>query len=178
MYTNQSNCKKPLYNLLYKTRNVLFCFTLFTVLLISTKSSAQNVILSGGNTVEGANYTLSYSIGELSIATYKKTTVTLTQGQQQGSLIITSLNEIENSVIQAKAYPNPTSNFVMLSIEGNNTGDLEYALTNVSGSLLLSEKNISQQQKISMSQYKSGIYFLTVLNRRNNNIHTFKIIKQ
>lgn len=136
------------------------------------------MILSGGNTVEGANYTLSYSIGELSIATYKKTTVTLTQGQQQGSLIITSLNEIENSVIQAKAYPNPTSNFVMLSIEGNNTGDLEYALTNVSGSLLLSEKNISQQQKISMSQYKSGIYFLTVLNRRNNNIHTFKIIKQ
>ncbi|WP_372648135.1 T9SS type A sorting domain-containing protein [Draconibacterium sp.] len=121
---------------------------------------------------------MSYSIGELSIATYKKTTVTLTQRQQQGNLIITSLNEIENSGILAKAYPNPTSNFIMLSIEGNNTSDPEYTLTNVSGSLLLSEKNLSEQQNISMNQYKSGIYFLTVSDRRNNNIHTFKIIKQ
>jgi len=178
MYTNKSNSKKSLYRLLCKFRNLLFCITLFSALFSSTISSAQEAILSAGKTVKNSNYSMSYSIGELSIATYKKTTVTLTQGQQQGNLIITSLNEIENTGIQAKAYPNPTSNFVMLSIEGNNTSDLEYTLTNVSGSLLLSEKNLSEQQKISMNQYKSGIYFLTVSDRRNNNIHTFKIIKQ
>ncbi|WP_319501166.1 T9SS type A sorting domain-containing protein [uncultured Draconibacterium sp.] len=178
MYTNKSNSKKSWYKLLCKIRNILFYITLFSVLFISTRSSAQNAILSAGKTIENANYTLSYSIGELSIATYKKTTVTLTQGQQQGNLIITSLNEFENSGIQAKAYPNPTSNFVMLSIEGHSKDDLEYTLTNVSGSLLLSEKNLSEQQKISMNQYRSGIYFLTVSNRKKNNIHTFKIIKQ
>ena len=178
MYTNKSNYKESWYKLLCKIRNILFCFFLFSLFFISAKSSAQKAILSAGNTIENANYTLSYSIGELSIATYKKTTVTLTQGQQQGSLIITSLNSIVDSGIKAKAYPNPTSNFVMLSIEGHNTGHLKYTLTNVSGSLLLSEKNLSEQQKISMNQYKSGIYFLTVSSRKNNNIHTFKIIKQ
>lgn len=178
MYTNKSNSKNSLCRLLCKIPNVLFGFILFSALFISNKSSAQNAILSAGKTVENNNYSLSYSIGELSIATYKKTTVTLTQGQQQGNLIVTSLNEIYDSGIQAKAFPNPTSNFVMLSIEGNNTSDLEYKLTSVSGSLLLSEKNLSEQQKISMSQYRSGIYFLTVSNRKNNNIHTFKIIKQ
>lgn len=178
MNATKSNSKKSLYNSYCNIRIILFFFSLFPALLLSTKGSAQNAILSAGNTVKNANYTLSYSIGEISIATYKEATATLTQGQQQGNLIITSLNGIENSGIQAKAYPNPTSNFVILIIEGNNTGDLEYRLTSVSGSLLVSEKNLSEQQKVPMNQYKSGIYFLTVSNRNNNNIHTFKIIKQ
>lgn len=178
MNTNQSNRKESLYKLMYNTRNIFFCLTLFSAFFISSKSSAQSAILSAGNTSKSANYTLSYSIGELSIATYQKTAVTLTQGQQQGTLIITSLNSLKDSGIEVKVYPNPTSNFVMLTIKGDNTDDLEYALSGINGRLLLSEKNVSQQQKISMSRYVSGIYFLSVSNRRNNNIHTFKIIKQ
>nr|WP_321358034.1 T9SS type A sorting domain-containing protein [uncultured Draconibacterium sp.] len=178
MYSNQYNCKRPSYKLLNKTRNIFFGFTLLLALFITHKSNAQSAILSAGSTVENANYSLSYSIGELSVATYKKTTVTLTQGQQQGSLIITSINSSEDLGIQAKVYPNPTSNFVMLTFEGVNIDDLKFSLTNVNGSLLLAEKNLSQQQQISMCQYISGIYFLTVSNRKNTYIHTFKIIKK
>lgn len=178
MYTNQSKCKNPLHKLSCNTPSYFFYLPLIILFFTTTASEAQNAVLSGGKTVSNANYSLSYSIGELSVATYKNTDMALTQGQQQGNLIVTSLNGLEDSGIEAKAYPNPTSNFIMLSVEGNSVDDLEFSLTNINGRLLLAKKNISQQQRISMSEYVSGIYFLTVSNRKNNYIHTFKIIKQ
>ncbi|QIA09265.1 T9SS type A sorting domain-containing protein [Draconibacterium halophilum] len=178
MNSNQSKCKKSLHNSLCKISSNFSFLLLFFLLFSTARSNAQSAILSGGKTVSNTNYSLSYSIGELSVATYKNTDIALTQGQQQGSLIITSINKLAASGIALKAYPNPTSNFVMLTIEGENIGEMEFSLTHVNGSLLLSEKNLLRQQKISMNQYRSGIYFLTVTNRKNNYIHTFKIIKQ
>ena len=63
-------------------------------------------------------------------------------------------------------YPNPTTGTIYLSEPANIT------LTDLSGNLLLEEKNTNQ---LDISALPAGIYFLNV---GENNLQTFKVIKE
>lgn len=157
-------------NYVYLSSTLLF--------FIAFNANGQNVLVSGGKKVSNVDFSLNYSIGELSVQTYENADCFLTQGQQQGNLIVTSLNDIKNSKFTIKAYPNPTNDFVMIDIESNNINELEFSLRTITGRLLQSKRELLQQQKIEMNQYVSGTYFLSVTDKKKKSVQTFKIIKQ
>lgn len=153
---------------------IILAFLLFS----STSGIAQKSILSAGQHVSDANCSLNYSIGELSVQTLKQPGAILTQGQQQSNFIITNFYIPQNPKLILKAYPNPTSNYLILEVSKGNFSVLYYSITNVTGQTLTLQQEFSNTESIQMSNYKSGIYFLTVSNEHEQLIQTFKIIKR
>jgi hypothetical protein len=72
----------------------------------------------------------------------------------------------DNQHAAISAYPNPTTGTIYLSELGN------IALSDLSGKLLLEQKNTNQ---CDLSAFPAGMYFL---NFGENNQHTFKVTKE
>lgn len=75
------------------------------------------------------------------------------------------------------AYPNPTCDFVTIKFEMDDIGELECILFDLSGSMLLREKQIFNEKKISFEKHNPGIYFMKII-YEGKVIQTFKIIKK
>jgi len=86
---------------------------------------------------------------------------------------VTNINESIIVESDFKIFPNPASN--QLNIDGLNE---EYALKilNIQGQLFYEMNNIQGHQKIDVSNYPSGLYFINVNNNKGN--QTIRFIKQ
>ena len=74
-------------------------------------------------------------------------------------------------------YPNPTTNLLMLEVKNYSFENLEYQLFDLNGRLIVDEKINAETTTISMEQYPSAVYLLTVVNN-NKEIKSFKILKK
>ena len=84
---------------------------------------------------------------------------------------IKKMNVIENEML---AYPNPTNNFLKINIS---IGDIDqFRITNILGSILVTEQNLPSNGIIDLSRFQNGIYFITV--QANDVYYSQKIIKQ
>ncbi len=153
----------------------LAAFTSFV--LLSGNIYSQQIISSSGGNGQNISGTISYTLGELTIATQSDGSNTLTQGFHQTSIIITAINDQTTPGISILAYPNPTCDFVTIKFESDDTGCLECILFDLSGSMLLREKQIFNEKKISFEKYNPGIYFMKIISE-GKVIQTFKIIKK
>ena len=80
-------------------------------------------------------------------------------------------------------YPNPTTDFLILKINGNDVQTRHVlshqyiaSLYDMKGKLLESKKLTSNETTITMENFVVGTYFLKVANNQKE-IKTFKIIK-
>ncbi len=74
------------------------------------------------------------------------------------------------------AYPNPTLDKVNLNITNlPNKEQTDVELVDASGAILLTEKNLQQQNQIDMSSYRQGIYYLRV--SVGKDVMLYKIMK-
>ncbi len=80
------------------------------------------------------------------------------------------------SLTSVSIYPNPVNNELFLL--NNVTGSfIEVSIYNIEGRLLISNiKTNENRHTINVSEFKSGVYFLTV--QTNQGIETFKVIKK
>ncbi len=95
---------------------------LLAVVLISTTSFAQ----SGGDNdsiatscefFSNSTYSLSWTLGECVTETFTASGNTLTQGFQQSLYVVTSINQLTIEGISVKAYPNPVSDLINISVK-------------------------------------------------------------
>ena len=77
--------------------------------------------------------------------------------------------------LKLSAFPNPTTNYLMLQID-NFDKNLSYQLFDFSRKLLESNTIVENSTIIKMEQLSTGSYFLKVF-QNNKEIKTFKIIK-
>ncbi len=75
---------------------------------------------------------------------------------------------------QVKIYPNPTSDFITILQEFQNS---KVAIYNVSGSLISQQEMTSRNNVIDVQNLKNGMYFIKITNDRGKSISK-KIIKQ
>jgi hypothetical protein len=140
-----------------------------------TAQAQQATTATGGN-ASGSGGTVAYSVGQIVYTTNTGTTGSVAQGVQQPYEIY-ALGIDDNSInLALTAYPNPTTNFLQLSIEGDQLQDLSYQLFDLSGKLIESKKITSNTQTISMETLPNATYFLKVMNN-STEVKTFKIIK-
>jgi len=149
---------------------------------------AQVTISSSGGNATGAGGTVSYTIGQVFYNTSTGTNGTVAQGVQQPFEIsvVTALEEAKEITLIWSVYPNPTSNFLIISLGNTETPELKpenlrYRLYDMSGKVLLENKLDGFETTIQMGGFSSSTYILKIIQINPavlKEIKTFKIIKR
>jgi len=133
-----------------------------------TGLQAQESVNATGGDASGSGGSVSYSVGQVAYQTYTRTNGSVSEGVQQPYEIsvVTGLEEAKGINFVVSAYPNPTTDYLTLSINDNvqtrhALSQLSFQLYDMNGKLLQSEKITGNQTSIVMSK----------------EVKTFKIIK-
>ena len=142
-----------------------------------TKLYAQQAATATGGDASGSGGSVAYSIGQVVYTTSSGSTGSVAQGVQQPYEISIALG-VENQSINLAmaAYPNPTNDYLTLSVSNLELSNLNFQLFDMSGKLIENRKITSTTETIRMENLPSASYFLKVTNN-NNDVKTFKIIK-
>lgn len=162
--------------------------------LVGSSLLAQQVISSAGGNATGAGGTISYTIGQVDYTSNVGINGSVMQGVQQPYEIsaITGLEESKEITLQWSVYPNPTSDFLKLSLRnpevyGLNVENLIYQLYDMQGNLLQEKKLEDNETSVKMGDLQPSTYILKIIQKQGVRSHqntksqielkTFKIIK-
>lgn len=150
---------------------------LFFGLGLTGLQAQESVNTTGGN-ASGSGGSASYSVGQVVYTTHTGTNGSVAQGVQQPFEIslVTGLEEAKGINLSVFAYPNPTTDYLTLSIDAFDFSSLSYQLYDMHGKLLQSEKITGNQTSIIINNLVSATYFIKVI-RGNKEIKIYKIIK-
>ncbi len=152
---------------------------LSTLLLgLGLTAQAQQAITSTGGNASSSGGSVSYSVGQIVYKTDSGSLGSVAQGVQQPYeiSIVTGLEEAEGINLVLSAYPNPTTDYVILKVENYKTESLSYQIYDISGKLLLTKIVSNAETPILMETLANGSYFLKVSNNKAE-LKTLKIIK-
>lgn len=146
---------------------------------IIVTASSQYVILPTGGNASSSSGSMSYSAGQVTYTTYTGTNGSAAQGVQQPYeiSIVTEVEEAKNIDLNIIAYPNPTSDKLMLNIGDYKLGNLTYQFYNLAGEKLKTDNINSIETTIPMFSYVTGIYILRIV-KEQKEIKRFKIVKR
>jgi hypothetical protein len=151
-----------------------------------TGLQAQTSVNATGGNASGSGGSASYSVGQVVYTTHTGTNGSVAEGVQQPFEIsvVTGLEEAKGINLSVTAYPNPTTDYLTLSIDASTTLSIQsmsYQLYDMTGKLLQNEKITGNQTSIVMSNLVPATYFVRVVKTSRDlslqEIKTFKIIK-
>ena len=148
---------------------------IFTTMAIAAAvaSFGQNAISAAGFEATGDG-TLSATIGQTAFVAVANENGSISQGVQQAYEITTETG-IDVTEIQLSAFPNPTSDVLNLTIDGD-FGEVTYSLFNNSSALLAKGTANGPKSQIQMGAFKPGLYFLDV-KAEGKTVKRFKVVK-
>ena len=156
------------------------------------QSIQRNVIASAGNTATSGTVVLSSTVGETFTNKLSSANNIITQGFQQGNIIVARLSESEgksenesenfanksllnqSGEIALKIFPNPTTDFVNITSES--AEQINFIVLDASGKLIQQLQHTAQQTQIDFTKLNASTYFIIAQNAKAKN--TFKVIKQ
>lgn len=152
-------------------RLIITLFVLYTSTAFS-QSLDQQVIITDGDEVTNGGTTLSWTLGQPFGGTYSTGSGYLTEGFQQGDLLITTVESTINN-IRFKVYPNPAVDIVFIE------GDSEYSVsvTDMSGKLIRVMEVNKNIANLDLSSFSGGSYLIIVTDKRLGSRSTYKIEK-
>jgi len=142
---------------------LLVCFTVTA----NAQTVSPNVFSSAGAFTTSSTNSLSYTIGEPMITTLSSSSVILTQGFQQPSLLnVDAVNYINGEKYDIVVYPNPTEGFINVSIKAINGKDISLQVFDVLGRNIYTTGNVLSNGEyltiLDFTSFTQGIYFLSV----------------
>ena len=150
---------------------------IFSFLLLTSVLSAQKTFSSSGFNSNGNSGIITYSVGQVAIDFNTGNNGSLIQGVQQPYEIFSTLgNDILNINLNLIAYPNPTTDQLVLGIENFKGKKFYYQLFNMEGKSLLYDKCVDNKTHINLNEFPSNTYLLSIV-ENNTVIKTFRIIK-
>jgi len=153
-----------------------YAFAIVLLIMVGTIHGQETILGSGGG-ASGSGGSSSYSVGQITYTVNSGSNGTLSQGVQQSFEIFTLSNpELTAIVLNAVTYPNPTTDYIVLSIKEADLSELSYVLYDFNGRVIVNSKINDADTQIEMRSVSVGIYLLKV-NKNNQALKTFKIIK-
>lgn len=149
---------------------------------LSSVSAQESVNATGGN-ASGSGGSAGYSVGQVAYQTHTGTSSSVSEGVQQPYEIsvVTGLEEAQGINLSVSAYPNPTTDYLTLEIEGEVQTQYIVSLYDMNGKLLQNKKITGGQTSIVMSNLVPSTYFVKVTIKVQGlapqEVKTFKIIK-
>ncbi|MFM9983604.1 MAG: T9SS type A sorting domain-containing protein [Flavobacteriales bacterium] len=122
---------------------------------------SQSVVASSGNYAENAGYSLQSTTGEMCAVETFQNGYYLTQGFQQGLLLFTGVEEMENNEIVISIYPNPVSDAFSISLSGQ-VSDLHLEIFDITGQVAY-EENVASlvlAKTVDVKTLAGGTYLL------------------
>ena len=165
--------------------NQKIIFIVLVIILVSASTTAQEisrwVIGSGGNTLFGQESTLSLTIGQSGlVGKLDNESFHIIAGFQQ--MQDNTYTYIQDQIMDfaMKLYPNPFRDHIMLTVDSEITGNLEYRIYDLSGKLILIGDQIGIHAHrltatINLPNLNSGVYSFSVSILSSGQIHTFSI---
>ena len=153
---------------------------------VAQDTTLAAVLTAGGDAIGNDGHSMGYSIGQVVYTTSSKDNNgvdIVAEGIQQPPYEITIKTAIEDALginLMINAYPNPTTDFLILSVDDSEFTKLSYRLYDISGQLLESQMIRDRRTSIPMSKFQPATYFLKVIQNdksQTQEIKTFKIIK-
>ena len=151
-------------------------FVLFLGLLFS-RATAQEAVVSGGGYAVAETTSISWTLGELAIETFVAGDLILTQGFQQGSLLITTVEEITDPDFRLTIYPNPVSDHLIIEVPENQVEGLRFQVFDLSGRLLMTEPLGAPLRELSFGAMEPGMYMVRFI-QGGETKKTVRIIKK
>jgi hypothetical protein len=159
-------------------KNPLVIHITFYILVSGTVIQAQNAIPASGGNASGSGGSVSFSTGQIVYTTNTGTNGSIAQGVQQPYEIsvVTGMEETNMINLNLSAFPNPTTDFLILKVENYDNTNLSYQLFDSNGRLLENIKIKTNITSIVTSNLMPATYFLKVSDGTKEKI-IFKIIK-
>ena len=158
---------------MFKFHLVLMLFFSSAVLTLN----AQEIVTTSGLNASGEGGTISYSVGQVSVAQNTGTEGSVIEGVQQPYIIDPTVgSEIANINLKLATYPNPTSDEIILTAEDLDLENFSYQLLSNEGKVLISKASIESTNNISLQSFPANIYLLNIY-RDQIIIKSFRIIK-
>lgn len=151
--------------------------SLFLLVVFTLPAKAQEVVAPAGDHFEGTTHSISWTLGELAIKTLSANNYIITQGMQQPSALVVSVDELLDDKLEMVVYPNPTKDLLTIRVFGFIPQDLSYALYDMSGTRLQHARLEDPVVTFKMASYAPGNYFLRVYSGKSL-ARTFSIVKQ
>jgi hypothetical protein len=160
-------------------KNVILLFTLAIFCSIAINIYAQESVNTTGGEAVGDGGSVSYSVGQVTYQTYTGTNGSVSQGVQQPFEIsvVTAIEEAQNIKLSVSAYPNPTTDYLILEVKDFELEALHFQLYDINAKLIQSGRITGNQTSIVMRNLVPATYFVRVM-QNNKEIKTFKVIKQ
>ena len=86
----------------------------------------------------------------------------------------TSYKDILEKKYDVKIFPNPTTNELIISLEGVNIVDI--VISDIKGKVFLKQYGLFDQSRINISEYVAGTYFVKILTQAGSK--KIRVIKQ
>ncbi|MPL84843.1 hypothetical protein SDC9_30808 [bioreactor metagenome] len=142
---------------------------------------AQESPAAAGGDAAGSGGSASYSIGQVAYSANPGPNGSVAQGVQQPYEIsvITATIEAGGIELIVSAYPNPTTDILMIRINSAalvTFRKLGYKLSDINGKLLEAKRIEGTQTVIVLNHRTPGTYLLSIA-EENTDLKTFKIIK-
>jgi hypothetical protein len=152
--------------------------TLLSFALSLSTVSAQESVNTAGGDASGSGGSAIYSVGQMFYTTSTGTNGSVAQGVQQPFEIsvVVGIEEAKEINLSISAYPNPTIDYLTLSIAEFDVSNLSYQLYDMQGKLLQTKKLTGTEAQIDMSSCVKSVYYVKVI-QGDKEIKTFKIIK-
>jgi hypothetical protein len=151
---------------------IVFCLVSFGLRMV-----AQENTDALGGMAYGAGGSVSYSIGQIDYESATGIGGSITEGLQQPYEIMVISGIEENDInLTFAIFPNPTADFVVLSVLNANKANMTYTLFDIEGKLIKNQEVSGSQTIIVMKDLANGIYFIKVL-VKGTEVKIFKVIK-
>ena len=155
------------------------CSIVLLFVLSCTVAFSQSAVTVSGGEASGISGSLSYSIGQTFCSSSLGITGRINEGVQQVYEIydVTDVQSAISSVISLSAFPNPTSDFLTLRIDGDYIDGLDCTMYDISGKEIMEWQISSSETSIDMQSLSPATYFVRITKEKNE-VKTFKIVKK
>jgi hypothetical protein len=137
---------------------------------------AQEVVTSSGGYAASTSAIITWTIGEPVTETMTGTNTILTQGFNQGDLLITLIKGPELPGLVLKVFPNPANDNLRISAGNAEIENLKYVLIDMRGKVVAENRLSGSESDISVSGLAPSTYLLKIFQNKKE-IGVFKIIK-
>lgn len=162
-------------------RIILILILLCHSALVKSQTLAPQVMASGGVYASGGGYSLSQTVGELSVQTATTPLSMLTQGfQQPFSTAIVAVPDL-TSTSPFTVYPNPVHNNLFLSFNTETDEMYSVKITDVLGSeVYILQRSLSAIESscvIDVSGIAIGLYLINIQSTKSQYSKSIRFIK-
>ena len=162
-------------------RSILFLFLAVKSAFAFSQSIERYAFSSAGSLSSGLPMIQS-NIGELMSDTYVTSGTMLTQGFVQNDQVSVNVDPTRPRDIQSKAFPNPVSSHLNITISSCECAELFIEVFDFSGKKVLSSTGSTFQSgkgayELNLEGFSPGIYFISVRSDKDQLNQVFRITK-